>query len=187
MNRTAVVALLLLSLATLPGCIAYEIRDELATTNKQLDQLKALRGTINELQQKALAQLDQANMLLVETNSRLVTVNEQLDRVDALLTKTDDQLQTLETIDESLVSLDKQLLAVKGLVEALSGVMSLFGSDKAKEGEEGAEGHGAEGHEGQPGSDQPGAERQTDEKQRDADEAPERRQSDLPNQPAPKD
>lgn len=116
----------------LPGCVFWQIRDELTTTNRQLQDLERLRNTLNQLEEHSLMQLTQANTSLRNVNARLTEVNDNLDKVEKQLANAHTRLETLESIDRSLRSLDQQLLAVKSLVESLGSVMSLFGGSKGE-------------------------------------------------------
>ncbi|MFA6044809.1 MAG: hypothetical protein WC718_07485 [Phycisphaerales bacterium] len=82
-------------LSTLPGCVVWDIRDDLRKSNEQLTDVKQA--------------LDKANSALDRANADLDTANERLDKVEAGLTRLDKTNAAIDTTNQSLESLDKQL------------------------------------------------------------------------------
>ena len=110
----------------LPGCVAWEIRDEMRRTN---DSLATLRTDLEKLE-KTNAMLDDVSAQLKDLRERQLS---QVAVTNERLTELHARLETLKSIEVSLRSLDEQLVAVRSLVESVGGVMSWFGSKKKEE------------------------------------------------------
>ncbi len=90
-----VAALLLVTLLTLPGCIVWDIRDEMKNANAQLGDVRI-----------GLAKLD-------DTNERLDKTIADLQRTNALVEGVQKQLAVLNTINISCSRLDVHLAALR--------------------------------------------------------------------------
>lgn len=113
--RTPPVALplLLLAATSLPGCIAWEIRDELRTVNQRMGEVDALLIDTREDVRATEAEIVRTNALVAEvyaamaqTNSHLAQTNQELDRVYA----------ALETVDRRLVAVTDSVTTTNPLL-----------------------------------------------------------------------
>jgi outer membrane murein-binding lipoprotein Lpp len=104
--------LAVLASTLLPGCVVWDIRNEMRTANKQLGQAQE---TLNQVD----TSLANANKALAESNNRLDKVEAGLVRIDRTNTLIDGVGQGLTRIDrtnDQLDGLDKQL-ALLGSIE----------------------------------------------------------------------
>ncbi len=116
-GRMTKTILLLSSTLIMPGCVVFEIRDELQKANQNL-------ATANTQLMAANTELDIANAKLIEANSRLVQANSDLTLVNTNLAQTiqrldgtNGQIATLQnkhlsTLDTRLDPLGKSLSEV---------------------------------------------------------------------------
>lgn len=117
--------LLLLSCSTLlvlPGCVVWEIRDELRGANKQLGEVQA-----------SLGKLDETNQSLVDTNKALAQTNKSIDDVQAGLARIDTTNSSLDGVDKrlavlapiqtSLNRLDQHLAALRRTIGRIDSVI----------------------------------------------------------------
>ncbi len=102
------VLMLLAMLWTLPGCIVWEIRDQLVAVNESLVDVDEKLNTLEALE---------------ETNRKLATLQVQIESLQ-------DQLEVLETIDASLssvnttlASLDRTLASILRIVRQIDGAI----------------------------------------------------------------
>lgn len=89
----------------LPGCIVWDIRDEMKNANTQLTEVRS-----------GLAKLD-------DTNQRLDHTIANLDRTNALVNNVETQLAVLNTINTSLSRLDQHLAALRRTIGKLDSVI----------------------------------------------------------------
>jgi hypothetical protein len=94
-NRLPAIAVLVGG-AMMPGCVVWDIRDELRQTNARIDSIK----------------ID-----LAKTNELLESVNTELATTNATMTNVQERLAVLEPIQDSLDSLDESMKTVKGIIE----------------------------------------------------------------------
>lgn len=116
-NITPAVALFagLASCVLLPGCVVWDIRDNLVKSNQQIGEVKAAID-------KANVALDQANQDLANANQRLDNVEQgltKLDRTNALIDKVDNGLGKIDTTNDALAKLDKQLALLASIDTSL--------------------------------------------------------------------
>jgi septal ring factor EnvC (AmiA/AmiB activator) len=82
-------ALILLAfLPVLPGCVAYEIRDELRTSNASFAELSLSREQLEESNRQLTAvnrQLAEVNRQLAESSARLTEVEKRMAGIDSNL------------------------------------------------------------------------------------------------------
>lgn len=97
--------ILCIALFTLPGCIVWDIRDEMKNANGQLTEVRA-----------GLAKLD-------DTNQRLDRTIANLERTNALVDSVEKQLAVLNTINTSLSRLDQHLAALRRTLGKLDSVI----------------------------------------------------------------
>lgn len=121
--------------AALPGCVAFEIRDELKKANEHL-------ATANTQLMAANTELDIANAKLQEANSRLVQANRDLTVVNGHLTETilrldgtngqiaslqDNHLTSMNTrldpLGKSLVEVDTHLGSLRRTLENIDSMI----------------------------------------------------------------
>lgn len=118
-------AILLVSCSTLlvlPGCVVWEIRDELRGANKQLGEVQA-----------SLGKLDETNQSLVDTNKALDQTNKSIDDVQAGLARIDTTNSSLDGVDKrlavltpiqtSLNRLDQHLAALRRTIGRIDSVI----------------------------------------------------------------
>lgn len=142
---------LALPLALLPGCIAWEIRDEMRTVNQRLaDVQPVLVETrenlvrVNQDINTTNTQLAQVQTLLAQTNTQLTDVYARLGRVDEhlvavggvlgetnpKLVSVDTQLERMRILNEinpSLAQVNAALAPLSKSMGALGGAMSFLG------------------------------------------------------------
>ncbi len=119
--------------STLPGCVVWEIRDDLRKSNEQLTDVKQALDKANGALDKANADLETANQRLdkVEVGlTRLDKTNAAIDTTNRSLDTLQRQLAALESIDKSLGHLDQHLAAVRktiGSIDSMIPFMDLGG------------------------------------------------------------
>lgn len=111
-NGLKSILLLGLGLSMMPGCIAWEIRDDLRRTNELVDKRLALLESTNDLLAAIKVDLDQTKQELAEVKGQLATTNKEMADIH-------DRLAVLDPIQKSLDSLDDSLKTVKGLIEKI--------------------------------------------------------------------
>ncbi len=109
-------------LSFLPGCVVWEIRDELRGANKQLGEVQA-----------SLQKLDETNQSLVDTNKALAQTNKSIDEVQQGLARidttngsldgVDKRLAVLNPIQASLTRLDVHLAALRRTIGRIDSVI----------------------------------------------------------------
>jgi hypothetical protein len=97
-NRLLVTVALVSGTAMMPGCVVWDIRDELRQTNARIDSIKI--------------DLAKTNKLLESANAELATTNATMGDVQQ-------RLAVLDPIQESLDSLDESMKTVKGIIEKI--------------------------------------------------------------------
>lgn len=108
--------LAVLASTLLPGCVVWDIRNEMRTANKQLGQAQE---TLNQVD----TSLANANKALAESNNRLDKVEAGLVRIDRTNTLIDDVgagLHRIDTTNTQLASLDKQLELLGSIEKSLA-------------------------------------------------------------------
>lgn len=121
-----VCAALLCSLAAAPGCVVWEIRDEMRAVNTRLDQVDASLAEVN-------AQLDGVQTTLDDTNVFLESVYGGLGDTNSSLEDMHERLRMLRSIEESLVRLDTHLGSLRRTINRIDGAipfLSLGGGDE---------------------------------------------------------
>lgn len=97
----------------LPGCVAFEIRDEVRTANRQLCDANTTLVHVVHGMESVNQDIDQTNAQLARVQVLLEQTGDRLDGVHALLKKTDDDLvavdATLSRTQPKMDSLDGQL------------------------------------------------------------------------------
>lgn len=91
--------------ASMSGCVAWDIRDELRQTNQHLE-------TSNQRLASIKGALDEANSELGDVKASLSTTNESMADIQK-------RLAVLDSIERSLTSLDDSLKTVKSLIEKI--------------------------------------------------------------------
>jgi uncharacterized protein YoxC len=89
-------------LTILPGCVVWEIRDELRTANAKL-------GEVDD----SLTKIDR-------TNDSIVKTNEALDHTNKIIADVEQGLKRIDTTNSSLDGLDKQLSLLRSIESSLT-------------------------------------------------------------------
>jgi uncharacterized protein YoxC len=128
MKLTAVVVMLV-SLASLPGCVFWQIRDGVTASNAKLDEVDAHLQSVNtaldatnvELKsvQSGLERLDRTNKLIADVEVGLG----RIDQTNTSLGGVDERLKTLRSIDASLGKLDVHLASVRKTIGAIDSMI----------------------------------------------------------------
>lgn len=107
-------------LATMPACIAWEIRDELTEMNQSVDttiaELQSIDGNLVAVNER-LGSIDTS---LAKVNASLANIDTDLDRVartNDLVDNANVRLKMLESVQTSLASIDKSLMSLRGTIE----------------------------------------------------------------------
>lgn len=87
-SRAAAVLFCLPVLASLPGCLAYEVRNELRGANETLEEIELRLSSLNDSLQK-------------------------IERTNTLLSDLDISLQSLEATNASLAAIEEHLAAIR--------------------------------------------------------------------------
>ncbi len=144
MFRTCTIAALSSLLAVLPGCIAWEIRDEIRTTNRHLCEVEpALVHTLHGIEetnrriaevhaaiQATQSQLADVQSELGKTEARLIAVSGTLDQTNPKLNNLDDGLERMRILNEvhaTLKDVHKSLGPLGAAMGSLGGAMSFLG------------------------------------------------------------
>lgn len=101
--------LLLAALAFLPGCVVWDIRDEMRRTNAQV-------GAVQE-------SLTATNQRLDGVDTRLTGTNERLQGTNTSLSTVEEQLQLLREINSSMGKLDVHLASLRKTIGAINTMM----------------------------------------------------------------
>ncbi len=97
-SRAAAVLFCLPILASLPGCLAFEIRDELRLVNASMEDVKIKLDSVNS----GLQKLERTNTVLADLDMKLTaleTTNASLSSIDAHLASL---RKTLNSIDSTI-------------------------------------------------------------------------------------
>lgn len=131
-----IVAALLLPL--LQGCVVWDIRNEMRSTNAKLADVKSTLDTANAGLDKANTRLDDVEIglkRLDRTNDLIGGVEQGMTRIDKTNTSLDTlqkQLDMLAAIEKSLTRLDAHLTAVRkalGSIDSMIPFLDLGGGD----------------------------------------------------------
>lgn len=118
----------LVLLPFLPGCIAWEIRDQLKTVNAQLAEVNgSVTVTHSEIQQ-VKNRLNTMNADLGTTNDKLLEANTKLVDVQSGLTRVDTTNSSLGTLDQQLTSMQASLTKIDGHLASLRGTIGKLDS-----------------------------------------------------------
>jgi hypothetical protein len=110
--RTAgivVAAMALVEGALLPGCVAWEIRDEVRRANTHLGEVRELLVSLEQTKES----IDRVNATLVETNALIRTADEGIDSANVSLRRLEERLAVLDSMQSTLVRLDGHLASVR--------------------------------------------------------------------------
>lgn len=125
--------MLLLSFAALaafllPGCIVWDIRDQLKQANAQLAEVNgSVTVTHSEIQQ-VKNRLNTMNADLGTTNDKLLEANTKLVDVQSGLTRVDTTNSSLGTLDQQLTSMQASLTKIDGHLASLRGTIGKLDS-----------------------------------------------------------
>lgn len=104
-----ILLLLLAAVSFLPGCVVWDIRDEMRRTNAQV-------GAVQE-------SLTATNQRLDGVDTRLTGTNERLQGTNTSLTTVEEQLQLLREINSSMGKLDVHLASLRKTIGAINNMM----------------------------------------------------------------
>lgn len=125
-----ILLLLLAAVSFLPGCVVWDIRDEMRRTNAQV-------GAVQE-------SLTATNQRLDGVDTRLTGTNERLQGTNTSLTTVEEQLQLLREINSSMGKLDVHLASLRKTIGAINNMMPFLDLGDAPVEEAGAAEPGAE-------------------------------------------
>ncbi|MBX3387016.1 MAG: hypothetical protein KF768_10635 [Phycisphaeraceae bacterium] len=131
------ILLLCLSVVTLPGCIAWEIRDEIRATNQHLKEMdpvllntRGLLATVNEDIRRTNEQLDAVRADLAGTREQLAAVESSLETANPKLFEVNsglDRMQVLSEVHASLQRVEAHLGPLSRTMGSLGGTLSWLG------------------------------------------------------------
>lgn len=129
-------AFALVFLTALPGCVVWDIRDEMRTTNSGMNNVRQQIGSVMDRLDKTNEDLDRTNQALAGVNSslegtnrKLAEVEQGLGRLDATngsLTGLQRQLNLLEQINTSMGKLDGHLASLRKSLGGLNSMLPFF-------------------------------------------------------------
>ena len=112
----------------LPGCIVWDIRDQLKQANAQLAEVNgSVTVTHSEIQQ-VKNRLNTMNADLGTTNDKLLEANTKLVDVQSGLTRVDTTNSSLGTLDQQLTSMQASLTKIDGHLASLRGTIGKLDS-----------------------------------------------------------
>lgn len=120
--------IVLLAFATLlPGCVVWEIRDEMRNVHAQLNEVNTELEGVNTSLESVQLQL----AMLEQTRDRLIQVEGGLGQTNESLSSLDQQLTLLRSIQSSLGNLDAHLLSLRKSIQGINRVVPFlnFGGD----------------------------------------------------------
>lgn len=131
------VVMLIAATASLPGCIAWEIRDGIREANGHMANVDCRIDDANARLDLAHAHIDQTNALLMEvrteltqTNTRLGEMEGQLLRANPMIDVTNkrlDDLMVLREVQATLTKINTQLKPLGDSLSALGSTVSFLG------------------------------------------------------------
>lgn len=104
------------SVQVLPGCVVWEIRDEMRRTNAQV-------GAVQESLSSTNQRLAGVDSQLTGTNERLSGTNERLQGTNSSLSGVEEQLALLREINASMGKLDVHLASLRRTIGAINNMM----------------------------------------------------------------
>jgi hypothetical protein len=128
--RPTLIALFLLSITLLPGCVAWEIRDEVRIANGQICEANRQLADVQAGLTVTNAQLAEMYAALQRTDERLIAANTLLESAHPKLTTLDGDLTRMQVLDEVSVTLkdvQKQLVPLSKSLGVVSGAANLLG------------------------------------------------------------
>lgn len=123
--------------ALMPGCIAWEIRDEMRQVNQHLGEIDPVLLHTRGLLANVKEDLRQTNAKLDDMQAQIVRTREQLVIVEATLESTDPKLSTVNTglesmrvindVQKTLTAVDSKLGPLSKTLGSLGGTLSFLG------------------------------------------------------------
>lgn len=104
--RAVLGASILPALLSSPGCVVWEIRDEMKDIHASIAKANA---TLDQLSQERLKTLDSISESLARADESLATIDVGLARID----------QKLDTVSRSLASLDEHLASLRKTINSI--------------------------------------------------------------------
>lgn len=135
-------ALLLSLMFTLPGCVVWEIRDEMRGVNARLDQVEATLttvnaglGTVNNELTDIEIQLGDVRGTIDHTNEYLDSVYGGLDDTNTSLGDMQERLLLLRSVQTSLTNIDAHLASLRKTINRIDGAIPFLslGGDEVVE------------------------------------------------------
>jgi hypothetical protein len=120
MLRTAIV---LSFFAMLPGCVVWEIRDEMRGVNTRLDVVDASLTEVNDELTDIEVQLSDVRGSIEETNTYLDTVYGGLDDTNTSLEDMQERLSLLRSVQTSLTNIDTHLASLRKTINRIDGAI----------------------------------------------------------------
>lgn len=122
MKTMRVLAMVMAAMGVLPGCVAWQIRDEMRAANARLIDVQ---GTIVQTNER-LDRVESGLTRLDQTNTLIGTVEQGLGRIDSTntsLSTLEQQLALLNSINTSLSRLDTHLAALRRTIGRIDSVI----------------------------------------------------------------
>ncbi len=124
MNRTATAFLALLTaLLALPGCVVWEIRDEMRGVNSRLDVVDTSLNEVNDELTDIEVQMGDVRASIDRTNTYLETVYGGLDDTNTSLADMQERLVLLRSVQTSLTQIDAHLASLRKTINRIDGAI----------------------------------------------------------------
>lgn len=126
------------TLLFLPGCVVWDIRNEMRKTNAHVGAVQESLTATNQRLDGVDSQLSATNQKLTGvdsqlsgTNERLTGTNERLQGTNTSLSGVEEQLALLREINSSMGKLDTHLASLRKSIGAINGMLPFLGLDDA--------------------------------------------------------
>ncbi len=124
MNRSAPACLALVTLLlALPGCVVWEIRDEMRGVNSRLDVVDASLNEVNDELTDIEVQMGDVRASIDRTNTYLDTVYGGIDATNTSLIDMQERLILLRSVQSSLVNIDAHLASLRKTINRIDGAI----------------------------------------------------------------
>jgi hypothetical protein len=116
-------ALILSFLVLLPGCVVWEIRDEMRGVNARLDVVDDSLTEVNDELTDIEVQLGDVRGSIDQTNTYLDTVYGGLDATNTSLSDMQERLALLRSVQTSLTNIDAHLASLRKTINRIDGAI----------------------------------------------------------------